>query len=108
MKRIVVAIGEQSVGALEKQVGLSQSALSQHLGRLRRDKLVATRRARSARSASRMASTGPDSTVRSGAFWAATWLAIMPSDIGRRPKGVARVRRRLRGRLLGFRLGRRW
>ena len=40
-----LAIGEQSVGALEKQVGLSQSALSQHLGRLRRDRLVATRRA---------------------------------------------------------------
>ena len=39
-----LAIGEQSVGALEKQVGLSQSALSQHLARLRRDKLVKTRR----------------------------------------------------------------
>ena len=39
-----LAIGEQSVGALEKQVGLSQSALSQHLAKLRADKLVATRR----------------------------------------------------------------
>jgi ArsR family transcriptional regulator, virulence genes transcriptional regulator len=36
--------GEMSVGALEKRVGLSQSALSQHLARLRRDRLVATRR----------------------------------------------------------------
>ena len=36
--------GEKSVGQLEKQVGLSQSALSQHLARLRRDNLVRTRR----------------------------------------------------------------
>jgi ArsR family transcriptional regulator, virulence genes transcriptional regulator len=36
--------GEKSVGQLEKAVGLSQSALSQHLARLRRDRLVATRR----------------------------------------------------------------
>lgn len=37
--------GEKSVGELEKIVGLSQSALSQHLARLRRDDLVKTRRA---------------------------------------------------------------
>ncbi|MCC9625775.1 metalloregulator ArsR/SmtB family transcription factor [Thalassospira sp. MA62] len=36
--------GEKSVGELERIVGLSQSALSQHLARLRRDKLVKTRR----------------------------------------------------------------
>lgn len=36
--------GEKSVGELERQVGLSQSALSQHLARLRRDALVKTRR----------------------------------------------------------------
>lgn len=36
--------GEQSVGALEEIVGLSQSALSQHLARLRRDGIVKTRR----------------------------------------------------------------
>ncbi|KJE35079.1 ArsR family transcriptional regulator [Thalassospira sp. HJ] len=36
--------GEKSVGELERIVGLSQSALSQHLARLRRDKLVQTRR----------------------------------------------------------------
>jgi len=36
--------GEQSVGKLERVVGLSQSALSQHLARLRRDHLVRTRR----------------------------------------------------------------
>lgn len=36
--------GELSVGGLVEQVGPSQSALSQHLGRLRRDGLVATRR----------------------------------------------------------------
>ncbi|WP_449234729.1 ArsR/SmtB family transcription factor [Azospirillum doebereinerae] len=36
--------GERSVGELEELVGLSQSALSQHLARLRRDKLVRTRR----------------------------------------------------------------
>ncbi|NKB49473.1 MAG: metalloregulator ArsR/SmtB family transcription factor [Alphaproteobacteria bacterium] len=35
---------EKSVGELERLVGLSQSALSQHLARLRRDKLVQTRR----------------------------------------------------------------
>lgn len=36
--------GERSVGELAPLVGLGQSALSQHLSRLRRDKLVATRR----------------------------------------------------------------
>lgn len=36
--------GERSVGELERLVGLSQSALSQHLARLRRDELVRTRR----------------------------------------------------------------
>ncbi len=36
---------ERSVGELGTLVGLGQSALSQHLARLRRDKLVATRRA---------------------------------------------------------------
>lgn len=40
-----LAEGEKSVGTLERLVGLSQSALSQHLARLRRDRLVATRRA---------------------------------------------------------------
>lgn len=35
---------ERSVGQLERLIGLSQSALSQHLARLRRDKLVKTRR----------------------------------------------------------------
>jgi len=37
-------VGECSAGELEAFVGLSQSALSQHLARLRRDKLVTTRR----------------------------------------------------------------
>jgi DNA-binding transcriptional ArsR family regulator len=36
--------GERSVSALQKAIGLSQSALSQHLARLREDELVATRR----------------------------------------------------------------
>ncbi len=36
--------GEKSVGELEPIVGLSQSALSQHLARLRRERLVKTRR----------------------------------------------------------------
>lgn len=36
--------GERSVGELEEIIGLSQSALSQHLARLRRDGLVNTRR----------------------------------------------------------------
>jgi DNA-binding transcriptional ArsR family regulator len=36
--------GEKSVGELERSIGLSQSALSQHLARLRRDALVKTRR----------------------------------------------------------------
>ncbi len=36
--------GERSVGELERLIGLSQSALSQHLARLRRDDLVRTRR----------------------------------------------------------------
>ncbi len=39
-----LAMGEKSVGQLEALVGLSQSALSQHLARLRRDDIVATRR----------------------------------------------------------------
>jgi DNA-binding transcriptional ArsR family regulator len=36
--------GEKSVGELVRSIGLSQSALSQHLARLRRDHLVSTRR----------------------------------------------------------------
>lgn len=36
--------GERSVSALEEIVGLSQSALSQHLARLRESGIVATRR----------------------------------------------------------------
>jgi DNA-binding transcriptional ArsR family regulator len=36
--------GERSVGALQEAIGLSQSALSQHLARLRADGVVATRR----------------------------------------------------------------
>ena len=39
-----LADGERSVGELESLVGLSQSALSQHLARLRRDRVVRTRR----------------------------------------------------------------
>ncbi|HEX6066287.1 MAG TPA: metalloregulator ArsR/SmtB family transcription factor, partial [Longimicrobiales bacterium] len=35
-----LAVGERSVGELERVVGLSQSALSQHLARLRREKIV--------------------------------------------------------------------
>lgn len=35
---------EKNVGELEKIIGLSQSALSQHLARLRRDGVVETRR----------------------------------------------------------------
>jgi len=40
-----LAAGERSVGELQRLVGLGQSALSQHLARLRRDHLVKTRRA---------------------------------------------------------------
>ena len=36
--------GEKCVSDLEQIIGLSQSALSQHLARLRRDNLVSTRR----------------------------------------------------------------
>ena len=36
--------GERSVGELCELIGLSQSALSQHLAKLRHDQLVATRR----------------------------------------------------------------
>ena len=36
--------GELSVGRIAEHVGLSQSALSQHLARLRQDGVVATRR----------------------------------------------------------------
>ena len=36
--------GERSVGALHSAIGLSQSALSQHLARLRADGVVTTRR----------------------------------------------------------------
>lgn len=44
--QIVCALlnGEKSVGTLEKLSDLSQSALSQHLARLRRDDIVETRR----------------------------------------------------------------
>ena len=40
----ILVKGEKNVGDLEAQVGLSQSALSQHLARLRRDGIVETRR----------------------------------------------------------------
>jgi DNA-binding transcriptional ArsR family regulator len=47
-KRLVILCellgGERSVGELEKTVGLSQSALSQHLAKLRHSNLVKTRR----------------------------------------------------------------
>lgn len=47
-KRLIIVCvllnGEKSVGQLEKLVELSQSALSQHLARLRRDGVVKTRR----------------------------------------------------------------
>jgi DNA-binding transcriptional ArsR family regulator len=47
-KRLMIlcqlADGELSVGALQSRIGLSQSALSQHLARLRADAVVATRR----------------------------------------------------------------
>jgi DNA-binding transcriptional ArsR family regulator len=36
--------GERSVTALQETIGLAQSALSQHLARLRDEKIVATRR----------------------------------------------------------------
>lgn len=42
----LLADRELSVGQLENLVGLSQSALSQHLAKLRQDKLVRTRRDR--------------------------------------------------------------
>ncbi|MGE0715551.1 MAG: ArsR/SmtB family transcription factor [Alphaproteobacteria bacterium] len=41
-----LAEGERSVGELGALIGLGQSALSQHLARLRRDGLVKTRRDR--------------------------------------------------------------
>lgn len=40
----LISEGEQPVGALVERVGLSQSALSQHLARLREEGLVAFRR----------------------------------------------------------------
>lgn len=40
----ILAVGEKNVGELEEVIGLSQSALSQHLARLRRDGVVETRR----------------------------------------------------------------
>ena len=43
---ILTCLAEQelSVGQLERKIKISQSALSQHLGRLRRDEIVTTRR----------------------------------------------------------------
>ncbi len=47
-KRLMIlcqlADGEISVGEIQSRVGLSQSALSQHLAMLRDEKIVATRR----------------------------------------------------------------
>lgn len=42
----VLSEGEQSVGELNRRIHLSQSALSQHLGLLREQGLVSTRRER--------------------------------------------------------------
>lgn len=41
---LLAEAGESSVGALADAVGLSQSALSQHLAKMREEKLVAFRR----------------------------------------------------------------
>ena len=41
---LLIEHGEMTAGALHEQVGLSQSALSQHLGRMRDEGLVAYRR----------------------------------------------------------------
>jgi ArsR family transcriptional regulator, virulence genes transcriptional regulator len=41
---ILCELGERSVGALQGAIGLSRSALSRRLARLREDELVATRR----------------------------------------------------------------
>ena len=47
-KRLIIVCllqkGEKNVGELEEIIGLSQSALSQHLARLRQDGIVKTRR----------------------------------------------------------------
>ncbi len=40
----LVANGEMSVGAMVKSIGLGQSALSQHLAKMREEGIVATRR----------------------------------------------------------------
>jgi ArsR family transcriptional regulator len=40
----LAACGEMAVGELVERVGISQSALSQHLAKLRGEKLVATRK----------------------------------------------------------------
>jgi ArsR family transcriptional regulator, virulence genes transcriptional regulator len=40
----ILQTGEQSVGSLSEMVGLTQSALSQHLAKLRHARLVSTRR----------------------------------------------------------------
>lgn len=44
MVMCILLEGEHSVSSLEHRIGLGQSALSQHLARLRRDGLVTTRR----------------------------------------------------------------
>ena len=41
-----IAEGERSVGEIERQVGLTQSGISQHLAVLRRAQIVVTRRER--------------------------------------------------------------
>ena len=40
----LVAHGEMSVGSMVKSIGLGQSALSQHLAKMREEGIVATRR----------------------------------------------------------------
>ncbi len=40
----LVAHGEMSVGAMVKSIGLGQSALSQHLAKMREEGILATRR----------------------------------------------------------------
>jgi len=41
---LLIQVGEMSVGAILEHIPLSQSALSQHLGRMREEGLVAYRR----------------------------------------------------------------
>jgi DNA-binding transcriptional ArsR family regulator len=93
-----LVVGEKSVGALEEQLDLSQSALSQHLAVLRKQQLVQTRR--EAQSVF-YSLKGDDAVAVMGALYG---LYCMPAAMGRgKPAAEGTASAKAQGRKAGAR-----